>query len=76
MSEPKVIDARNTFCPGPLMELITYMKHADVGDMLELLSTDNGTAVDVPAWVDKCGHELMSSEKVDEVWHITVRKVK
>jgi tRNA 2-thiouridine synthesizing protein A len=76
MSDDKIIDARNTFCPGPLMELITYMKHADVGDTLELLSTDNGTAIDVPEWINKVGHEMISSEKVGEVWHIKVRKTK
>lgn len=76
MSGSKVIDARNTFCPGPLMELITHMKQADVGDVLELLSTDDGTANDVPEWVQKVGHEMVSSEKVAEVWHIKVRKTK
>ena len=76
MSETKVIDARNTFCPGPLMELITYMRQAEVGDTLELLSTDNGTAKDVPEWIAKCGHEMVSSEQIDEVWHLTVRKTK
>lgn len=76
MTDAKVIDARNTYCPGPLMELITYMKQAEVGDMLELLSTDDGTANDVPEWVNKIGHEMISSEKVEGVWHITVRKAK
>ena len=76
MSDIKVIDARNTYCPGPLMELITHMKQASVGDTLELLSTDNGTANDVPEWINKVGHEMVSSEKVDEVWHIQVRKMK
>lgn len=76
MSETKVIDARDTFCPGPLMELITYMKQANVGDTLELLSTDKGTASDVPEWINKVGHEMISSEKIDEVWHIKVRKAK
>ena len=76
MSETKVIDARDTFSPGPLMELITYMKQANVGDTLELLSTDKGTASDVPEWINKVGHEMISSEKVDEVWHIKVRKAK
>ncbi|MBT3046685.1 MAG: sulfurtransferase TusA family protein [gamma proteobacterium symbiont of Ctena orbiculata] len=76
MSEFKTIDARNTFCPGPLMELITYMKQAEVGDMLELLSTDSGTASDVPEWIDKVGHEMISSEKIDDVWHLKVRKLK
>ena len=76
MSEVKVVDARNTYCPGPLMELITYMKQAQVGDTIELLSTDSGTASDVPEWVNKIGHELVSSEQVDDVWHIKVRKAK
>ncbi|MCG6872462.1 MAG: sulfurtransferase TusA family protein [Gammaproteobacteria bacterium] len=76
MSETKIVDARNTFCPGPLMELIQYMKRAEVGDTLELLSTDNGTVNDVPEWVNKVGHEMVSSEKIEEVWHIKVRKTK
>ncbi len=76
MSEHKVVDACNTYCPGPLMELITYMKQAEVGDTLELLSTDLGTASDVPEWVNKIGHELVSSEQIDDIWHIQVRKVK
>ena len=58
------------------MELIAYMKQASVGDTLELLSTDQGTASDVPEWVNKVGHEMISSEKIDEVWHIKVRKAK
>lgn len=76
MSDTKIVDARNTFCPGPLMELIRFMKQASVGDTLELLSTDQGTASDVPEWINKVGHEMVSSEKVDDVWHITVRKIK
>ncbi len=74
--QSKVIDARNTFCPGPLMELITYMKQARVGDTLELLSTDMGSVTDVPEWVKKVGHEMVSSENVGGVWHIKVRKMK
>lgn len=76
MSEVKVIDACNTFCPGPLMELITHMKLANVGDTLELLSTDSGTATDVPEWINKVGHEMVSTEQVGDVWHIKVRKTK
>ena len=58
------------------MELITYIKQVEVGDTIELLSTDQGTVNDVPEWVNKIGHELVSSEQIDEVWHITVRKMK
>ena len=76
MSEMKVVDARNTFCPGPLMELISFMKRAEVGDEMELLSTDDGSANDVPQWIAKVGHELVRNEKIDDVWHIVVKKVK
>ena len=58
------------------MELLTYMKQAKVGDTLELLSTDEGSGADVPEWVHKAGHELVSNEKVDGVWHIKVRKTR
>ena len=76
MPEKKVIDARGSFCPGPLMELIGWMKLAQVGDELELLSTDKGSADDVPEWVNKVGHEILSNEKIEGVWHIKVRKAK
>jgi len=76
MSTNKVIDACGSFCPGPLMELITYMKQASVGDTLELLSTDEGSAADVPEWVAKVGHEMISSENIDGVWHLKIRKAK
>jgi TusA-related sulfurtransferase len=76
MSQEKVVDARNTFCPGPLMELISNMKQVGVGDVIELLSTDAGSATDVPEWVNKVGHELLSSQNVDGVWHIRIRKAK
>lgn len=76
MNESKVIDARNTFCPGPLMELIAYMKRAKLGDTLELLSTDKGSATDVPEWIKKVGHEMISTKKIEQVWHIKVRKAK
>lgn len=75
-NEKILVDARDTFCPGPLMELIRYMKQANVGDVIELLSSDDGTANDVPEWVNKIGHEMIGSEKIDDVWHIKVRKAK
>ena len=76
MAEKKVIDARGTFCPGPLMELIAGIKLIEVGDELEVLSTDKGSANDIPEWVNKVGHEMVSSNEENGVWHIVVRKTK
>jgi tRNA 2-thiouridine synthesizing protein A len=76
MSDARVIDARGSFCPGPLMELIAGMKLAQVGEKLELLSSDKGSANDVPEWIRKAGHELLDNREEGGIWHITVRKLK
>jgi TusA-related sulfurtransferase len=76
MSDRKVIDARGSFCPGPLMELIGWIKLAQVGDELELLSTDKGSVNDVPEWVKKVGHDFLGAREEAGVWHITVKKTK
>lgn len=72
----KVLDARGSFCPGPLMELIAGMKAAEVGDELEILSTDQGSANEIPEWVHKVGHEYIGTTEEDGVWHVVVKKAK
>ncbi len=76
MPERRVIDARGSFCPGPLMELIGWMKMAQVGDELEVLSTDKGSANDIPEWIKKVGHDFLGTREEAGVWHITVKKAK
>ena len=76
MTERKVIDARGTFCPGPLMELIAAIKLATVGDEIEVLSTDEGSATDIPVWINKVGHQMVSSDNDGNAWHVVVRKAK
>lgn len=74
----KVVDARGSYCPGPLMELIKTIKKMEVGTVVEVLSSDQGSAKDIPEWVKKSGNELVYSEK-DEAggyWRIAVKKVK
>ena len=76
MGDKQVIDARGTFCPGPLMELIAAIKLASVGDEIEVLSTDEGSAADIPEWIRKVGHQMVSTTNDSGVWHVVVRKAK
>lgn len=76
MAQKTTIDARGSFCPGPLMELIAGIKMAQVGDELEVLSSDKGSANDIPEWIKKVGHEMLDTREEAGVWHITVRKAK
>jgi len=58
------------------MELIAALKEASIGDEVEVLSSDKGSADDIPAWTRKVGHQLVSSEDRGDHWAIVVRKMK
>ena len=76
MAERKLVDARGSFCPGPLMELIAAIKLVDVGDEIDVLSSDKGSAADIPEWVEKVKHKVVSVEEKGDHWSIVVRKMK
>ncbi len=76
MSNRQTIDARNTFCPGPMMELIAALKQSEIGDEVEVLSSDKGSANDIPAWTKKVGHQVVSAEEHADHWAIVVKKMK
>jgi len=70
----RIVDARGSFCPGPLMELIRAIRESQVGDVLTVLSSDRGSKVDIPKWVEKAGHRLVTIETRDGVDEIVVEK--
>jgi TusA-related sulfurtransferase len=70
----RTIDARGSFCPGPLMELIRGIRESSVGDVLEVYSTDSGSRIDIPKWVEKAGHRLVAVETRDGYDAIVVEK--
>lgn len=55
----KVVDARSMACPGPLLEAKKGIAGVAVGQVLEILSGDQGSREDIPAWCNKSGHEYM-----------------
>jgi tRNA 2-thiouridine synthesizing protein A len=72
----KSIDARRMPCPGPLMSLIGAIREGLLGDVIEVYSSDEGSATDIPAWVAKAGHELIEVVVEDGYRRFVVRKAK
>jgi TusA-related sulfurtransferase len=70
------IDARGSFCPGPLMELIRGMKTLPIGGTLAVLSSDPGSVKDIPAWIAKAGHELLATEPHEGYTRFVARKAR
>jgi tRNA 2-thiouridine synthesizing protein A len=70
------VDARGSFCPGPLMELIRQVKMAQVGDVIAVLSSDEGSKKDIPAWIAKAGQEYLGAEPAKGATRFVCRKVR
>ena len=71
---PRVVDARGSYCPGPLMELIRAIREGQVGDVIAVYSSDAGSKMDIPKWVEKAGHRLVALEARDGYDEIVVEK--
>jgi TusA-related sulfurtransferase len=72
----RVVDARGSFCPGPLMELIRGIRESQVGDVLAVRSSDKGSRIDIPKWIEKAGHRLISVQSLDGYDEIVVQKAR
>jgi TusA-related sulfurtransferase len=70
----RTIDARGSFCPGPLMELIRGIRESAPGTILAVWSTDSGSRIDIPKWVEKAGHRLVGVTTRDGYDEIVVEK--
>ena len=70
------VNARGSFCPGPLMELIRAIRESQVGDVIAVLSSDKGSKIDIPKWVEKAGHRLVSVETLDGHDRIVIEKAR
>ncbi|MEX2547800.1 MAG: sulfurtransferase TusA family protein [Chloroflexota bacterium] len=71
----RLIDARGSFCPGPLMELIRAIRESSVGDVIAVRSSDRGSRTDIPKWVEKARHKLIGIDQVEGYDVIVVEKL-
>ena len=55
----KVVDARGSACPGPLLEAKKGIGTVKVGEVLEIWSGDARTKEDIPRWSKKVGHDFL-----------------
>jgi TusA-related sulfurtransferase len=72
----RTVDARGSYCPGPLMELIRAIREGQVGDVIAVYSSDAGSKMDIPKWVEKAGHRLVGIETRDGHDEIVVEKLR
>jgi tRNA 2-thiouridine synthesizing protein A len=72
----KVVDARGSACPGPLLEAKKGIGAVAVGSVLEIWSGDPNTKNDIPKWAQKVGHEYLGSLEADGYDRIFIKRSK
>ena len=72
----KVVDARGSACPGPLLEAKKGIATVPVGEPIEIWSSDPGTKADVAVWSAKVGHGFLGVLTADGYDRVFVRRGK
>ncbi len=70
----KTVDARGTACPGPLLAAKKAIGEIQPGEIMEILSSDEGTKRDIPKWATKKGHEYLGTLEESGYFKIYMKK--
>ncbi len=68
------LDARGLNCPLPILRTKKTISKLEIGDVLEVTSTDPGSLKDIESFCIQTGHELMSSNQNDGDFIFNIRK--
>ncbi|HBV99433.1 MAG: SirA family protein [Peptococcaceae bacterium BICA1-7] len=72
----KVVDARGTSCPGPILAAKRAIAEIARGEIMEVLSSDSGTNRDIPVWAKKMGHDFLGLVEDAGYWKLFVKRMK
>lgn len=69
------IDARETFCPIPLLRLKKQIGKVPLNGTIRLLATDHAAHGDIAAFCSLTGQELISCDEADGTYTLIVRRL-
>ena len=74
MKADSSLDCFGLLCPMPIVKTAAKMKELEPGQVLEIVSTDEGIKEDMPAWCKATGHEFLGVEQDGDLYKVYVRK--
>lgn len=69
------LDAIGFYCPMPIILTSQKLKEMKGGDILEVLSDDEGIKKDMPVWCKSTGNEFIQIIEDSGIYKVYVRKV-
>ena len=70
----KTLDTSGLSCPLPVVKTKKALKDIEVGEILEMISTDAGSIPDMEAWARQTGHELLESNDEGSSFRFFIKK--
>ena len=68
------LDTSGFNCPIPIIKAKKELNGMEIGESLELISTDPGAVSDIKSLCDALNHELAKSEEKDGKFHFEIVK--
>jgi len=76
MKTDATLDCIGLYCPLPIAHTAKKLKDMEVGQVLELLSDDEGIKEDMPAWCRITGNELLGIDEEAGQYRVYVKKAR
>lgn len=70
----QTLDCKGLLCPLPIIRTKQAIDKMELGQTLEMISTDPGSIPDMQAWSRRTGHELLDYTKNDGLFVFYIRK--
>jgi TusA-related sulfurtransferase len=74
LKSDKIVDARGTACPGPLLAAKKGIGDLESGEIMEIYSSDEGTKHDIPKWCQKMNHDFLGIAEEDSYSRLFLKK--
>ena len=70
----KELDTSGFNCPIPIIKAKKELNGMEIGESLELISTDQGAVSDIESLCNSLNHKLLKSEEKDGKFHFEIVK--
>lgn len=75
MKADATLDCFGLVCPMPIVQTAQKIKELQIGQILEVIATDEGIKTDMPAWCKATGQEYLGLEKNNDEYRVYVKKI-
>ena len=68
------LDTSGLLCPMPIVKTAKFIKTMEIGQTVEMISTDAGSMPDMRAWANQTKHELVDAQDEGDKFKFVIKK--